>query len=118
VEETVGVAVCVSVGVGAGVCAAAVGVGVCSTTVGAGDCVLAGVAVSVGAGSWASAMPPITAAYRPAQQRAMARIFLGDKLGLLHARGPHGEGATPLNFGIGRVSLEQEAAHLRRQHAT
>jgi hypothetical protein len=86
-EETVGVAVWVAVDVGVGVCAEAVGVGVWANIVAAGVCVLAGVPVALGVGSWASAAPPITAAYRPAQQREMARIFLSDKTGLLHTRG-------------------------------
>ena len=107
VDDTVGVAVCVAVDVGVGICAEAVGVGVWAIAVAAGVCVLAGVPVALGVASWASAMPPMTAAYRPAQQRAMARIFLGGKLALLHARGAGREGTTPLNFGIGRATLEQ-----------
>src|SRR3954451_1146563 len=87
VEETVGAAVCVAVEVGVGICAEAVGVGVCAIAVAAGLSVTVAVALAVAAGSWASARPPMTAAYRPAQQRAMARIFLSDKLALLHARG-------------------------------
>jgi hypothetical protein len=85
----VGAAVCVAVEVGVGICADAVGVGVWTLTVAAGACVVVAVALAlaVGAGSWASAMPPTTAANRPAQHRRMARIFLGDKLALLHARG-------------------------------
>ena len=96
VELTVGVAVWVpsasgspsSVEVGVGVCAEGVGVGVNACS--AGVCVASGVAVEVAAGSCAMAMPPSTAAYRPAQHRAMAKIFFGDRLTRLnsHARGP------------------------------
>jgi len=97
------------VAVGVGTCAEAVGVGVCATAAAAGVSVVVAVAlaVAVAARSWASAMPPTTAAYRPAQQRAMARIFLSDKLALIHARGLGREGATPHNFGIGAPALEQ-----------
>ena len=96
VELTVGVAVCVAVcvgvavevEVGVGVCAEGVGVGVNACS--AGVCEASGVAVEVAAGSCAMAMPPSTAAYRPAQHRAMAKIFFGDRLTRLnsHARGP------------------------------
>src|SRR5215213_6091465 len=84
VEDAAGVAV------GVVTCAEAVGVGVCAIAVAAGVSVVVAVALglAVPAGSWASAMPPTTAAYRPAQHRAMARIFLSDKLALIHARGP------------------------------
>src|SRR5215212_9774996 len=103
VEDAAGVAV------GVGTCAEAVGVGVCAIAVAAGVSVEVAVALglAVAAGSWASAMPPTTAAYRPAQHRAMARIFLSDKLALIHARGPGREGATPHNFGIGAPPLER-----------
>ena len=85
-ELTVGVAVwvavCVGVAVevevGVGVCAEGVGVGVNACS--AGVCEASGVAVEVAAGSCAMAMPPSTAAYRPAQHRAMAKIFFGDRL--------------------------------------
>ena len=81
------------------------GVNACS----AGVCEASGVAVEVAAGSCAIAMPPSTAAYRPAQHRAMAKIFLGDRLtgGFIHTRvGRFREAATPLNFGIARPALE------------
>src|SRR4051812_18867581 len=84
VEDAAGVAV------GVGTCAEAVRLGVCAIAVAAGVSVVVAVALglAVAAGSWASAMPPTTAAYRPAQHRAMARIFLSDKLALIHVRGP------------------------------
>ena len=89
VELTVGVAVCVGLEVAVGD-AVDVDVGVGSNGVEAGVCVLSGVAVSVAAGSCAIAAPPSTAAYSPAQARAMAKVFLSDRItgGFLHARGP------------------------------
>jgi len=107
VDDTVGVAVCVAVDVGVGICAVAVGVGVSENTVAAGVCVLAGVSLAAGVGSWASAAPPITAAYRPAQQREMARSFLSGKAGFFFTRERHAGEHDSLNFGIGRSALEQ-----------
>ena len=86
-----------------------------------GVCVASGVAVEVVAGSCAMAMPPRTAAYRPAQHRAMAKIFLGDRLTGLnsHARGRFREAATQLNFGIAWPAVQSLIASvvpaLRRQ---
>src|SRR4051812_30604138 len=105
VDEAAGVAV------GVAVCAEAVGVGVCAIAVaGVSVAVAVALALAVGAGSWASAMPPTTPAYRPAQHRAMAKIFLSDKLALIHARGAGREGTTPHNFGIAAPALERRAA--------
>jgi hypothetical protein len=117
VEETVGVAVCVGdeLAVGVGVWAEAVGVGDCVSAVAvavavaeaSGVCALSAEDVAVGLGSCASAMPPSTAAYRPAQQRARARIFLKVTRLLTRAWSAAGTAATPLNFGIARPALEQ-----------
>src|SRR4051812_31363227 len=86
VEETLGEAVCagVELAVGTGVRTEAAGAG--SVVPGVGVCVLSAEDVAAGGASWASAMPPSTAAYRPAEQRARARIFL-KVTRLLHARG-------------------------------
>ena len=117
VEVTVGDAVCVGeeLAVGVGVWAEAVGVGDCDSAVpvavavaeASGVCVLSAEDVAVGLGSWASAMLPSTAAYRPAQQREMARIFLRVTRLLTRAWSAAGTAATPLNFGIARPALEQ-----------